>query len=75
MASSDADSDATNSAFWDTLAEQLREVAIFGKSEPFAFETPEDIDDADDGPDDDWIAQEAQRSRNVRQHPLMLMAR
>ncbi len=67
------DADATNAAFWDELAERLRETAIFGKYE--AFDEPQDDVIADDGPDDVWLAREEAREKEQESHPLTILSR
>ena len=67
------DADATNAAFWDELAERLRETAIFGKHG--AFDEPQDDLIADDGPDDAWLAKEEAREKEQESHPLAILSR
>ena len=69
------DADTTNAAFWDTLAEQLREISIFGKTEPDALESPDEVFEPDDGLDDDWLEQDEKRREDVERHPLMILSR
>lgn len=67
------DADATNAAFWDELAERLRETAIFGKQE--AFDEPQDDVVADDGPGDTWLAREEAPRKEQKCHPLAILSR
>ncbi|OGV75740.1 MAG: hypothetical protein A2340_09775 [Lentisphaerae bacterium RIFOXYB12_FULL_60_10] len=69
------DADATNAAFWDTLAEQIREVSIFGKSEPEMHDIAASGRDAADGPDDPGLAREETRRKEQLCHPLVLLSR
>jgi hypothetical protein len=62
--------DATNAAFWNGLAEKLRETTVFGPRDQWAA----DDDDFDDGPDPEWETREATRREAVRQHTLCLLA-
>ncbi len=72
--------DATNAAFWETLAEQLREVSIFGKPAPdgldVADEAPADeAPAADDDSDEAWLAREEVRRKERMRHPLVVLSR
>ncbi len=69
------DSDATNAAFWDTLAEQLREISIVGNPESDALVPPDDALDPEDGPDDTWLEQQEKRCEEAKRHPLMILSR
>lgn len=65
------DQDATNAAFWAELAEQVREVSIFGKPDDWGSEAETDSIPA---PDPEWMAREETRRTAVRQHPLVRRA-
>ncbi len=64
--------DAANAAFWDGLADTLRETAVFGRAPPGAVEAAEA--GADDGPDPAWEARERARGEAVRRHALSRLA-
>ncbi|MCA1809633.1 MAG: hypothetical protein LC725_09320 [Lentisphaerae bacterium] len=70
---SPSNTDATNAAFWNDLAERLRETTIFGKHE--SDDVPQDDFVADDGPDDAWSAREEMRRKELECHPLVIMSR
>jgi hypothetical protein len=59
--------DVTNAAFWNSLAEKLRETTVFGC--PSDWEAACD-DGFDDGPDPEWEAREEARHQAVRRHAL-----
>jgi len=63
--------DATNAAFWNGLAEKLRETTVFGPRDQWAADID---DDFDDGPDPEWEAREAARGEAVRKHVLPRLA-
>ncbi len=74
----DADPDATNQAFWNRLAEQLRESAIFGQAEADDAEAwSSELTDTDwaDQTDPDADAAYEARQQMVRNHPLSIDAR
>ena len=62
--------DATNAAFWNGLAEKLRETTIFGPRDQWEAHDG----DVDDGPDPEWESREAAHHEAVRQHPLCRLA-
>jgi hypothetical protein len=62
--------DATNAAFWNGLAEKLRETTVFGPRDQWTA----DADDLDDVPDPEWEAREATHREAVRQHALCRLA-
>ncbi len=59
--------DAANAAFWNNLAEKLRETTVFGPRDQWA---PDVDDEFDDGPDPEWEAQETARREAVSRHAL-----
>jgi hypothetical protein len=63
--------DAANAAFWNNLAEKLRETTVFGPRDQWA---PDVVDEFDDGPGPEWEAREAAREDAVRQHALCRLA-
>jgi len=67
--------DATNAAFWESLAEQLREVSIFGKPAPDGLDVTDDAREACDGPDDAWLEREEARRKEQQRHPLVILSR
>jgi hypothetical protein len=62
--------DATNAAFWNGLAEKLRETTVFGPRDRWAAAD----DDSDAGPDPEWETREATHREAVRQHALCRLA-
>ncbi|MCF7838471.1 MAG: hypothetical protein K9N49_07555 [Candidatus Marinimicrobia bacterium] len=69
------DTDATNAAFWESLAEQLVEVSMVSNSEPEAFDVGiEDLEAADE-PDDAWLARDERRRQEQARHPLVILSR
>lgn len=70
-----ADKDATNAAFWNQLADQVREKTIFGAAADEAEEWEDAAEqELDATPDLEWQAREEAREHTVRQHPLTRMA-
>jgi hypothetical protein len=67
----DISQDATNAAFWNRLAEQVREKTIFGPAEAVAEEADFDLDLT---PDPAWEAQHEAQRQAVRNHPLVRLA-
>ena len=65
------DKDATNAAFWNRLADQLREKTICGAAEDW---TADEAVDVYETPDPAWEARQAAQQAAVRQHPLVRMA-
>jgi len=63
--------DATNAAFWNGLAEKLRETTVFGPRDQWAADVDDDFDDE---PDPGWEVREAAREETVRQHALCRLA-
>jgi hypothetical protein len=63
--------DTTNAAFWNGLAEKLRETTVFGSPDQWATDTD---DDFDDGPDPEWETRESARGEAVRKHVLSRLA-
>ncbi len=63
--------DATNAAFWNGLADKLRETTVFGRTSEWADGL---TDDLDDGPDPEWEAREEARRQAVRRHELSRLA-
>lgn len=62
--------DAANAAFWNDLAEKLREATVFRDPEPWAPEAGA----VEVIPDPDWETREAAHREAVRQHPLSRLA-
>ena len=63
--------DATNAAFWNQLAEKVRETAVFGPPAEWA-DVVDDMFDAD--PDPEWEAREEAMDQAVRGHALTRLA-
>ena len=63
---------ATQEAFWNQLADQLRETTVFARAGDWA----DDIgDDVDYEPDPEYEAREARVSQAVNEHPLTMLVR
>jgi len=58
--------DATNAAFWDRLADTLRETAALGPADAWEGDDVEDFG----GPDPEWEAREKAHREAVDAHPL-----
>ena len=65
------DKDATNAAFWDRLADQVRETILCGPTEEWVDAAPVEMDDA---PDLEWEARQEEHEQAVQRHPLVRMA-
>jgi hypothetical protein len=65
------DKDATNAAFWNQLADRVRETVLCGPAEEWVDAATVEMDDT---PDPEWEARQDEKRQAVQRHPLVRMA-